>query len=198
VGWTRRRGQQIRANDAHRTGPRRQVIGALIDTAAESAKEGVNKASEKAGKLAGAGLVFATTGAFEATGHHPPALVAVGAAYLGAKVGGVVGKGLTAGIDKITTRAKSGSPITDVLGTYIEVLQTLQAMGEAAEAAIDGLNGVRDRYQRLHHGSQSTLMKTAVQRCEQARRAARDGRKFLTDAQDNLGDALVTAATFGS
>lgn len=167
----------------------------MVDTAIESAKDGVKNVGEKAGKLAGAGMAVAASGAVEAAGYHPSPLVTAGAMFAGAKLGGLMAKGLSAGVDRVARGG--GGPIGAVMAELSQVLQLLDEIGEGVAAAVDSVNKAQAYYQRVSSGASNNLLKSATRRCQAAPSRFKDGMKDIKAAKDSVGEHLVKVATAG-
>jgi hypothetical protein len=171
------------------------TAGALKDTAIESAKDGVKNASEKVGKLAGAGMAVAASWAIEAAGYHPSPLVTAGVMFAGAKLGGLVAKGLNAGVDRMTKGG--GGPIGTVMAELSRVLQLLDEVGKGMTEVVDSVNKTQAYYQRVSKGANNNLLKSATQRCQDAPGRFKDGMKDVKSAKESIGEHLVKVATAG-
>jgi hypothetical protein len=196
-----------RTRDARVPGARSKSAGALTaaagavrDTAIESAREGITKVGEKVGQVAGAGMAVAATAAVGATGYHASpwvaAGVATGAAYAGAKVGGLVSRAMNAGMDRIAA-GRSGSPIGSVMAELSGVLQTLDQLGRGVAEVIDSVNHAQAHFQKVSKGAGSNLLNGAVRSCRQAPVRLEEGVDEIKQAQDLVGMHLVTVATTG-
>jgi uncharacterized protein YwbE len=168
----------------------------LRETAIDSARDGIKNVSEKVGKVAGAGMAVAATGVVEAAGYHSSPLVAVGAAFAGAKVGGLVGKAMTAGLDRIT-HGYGGGPIGTVLAELSNVLQILEQVDKGVHEVIDTVNKAQAYYQKVSRGASSNLLTSATSHCHRAPDQLRAGLRQVKQAGDLVTDHLVTVAKTG-
>jgi hypothetical protein len=203
MAWAKGNGQRGRTNHGKVPGTRNKglgaltaVAGALRETAVESAKDGINAASEKIGKVAGGGLAVAATGVVDAMGYHPSPLIAVGAAFAGMKMGGLVGKGLTAGLDKISG-GHGGGPIGTVMVQLSAVLQTLDQLGRSVSEVVDSVNKAQTHYQRVGKGAGNNFLLSAVRHCRRAPEHFEDAMAEVRQAQESIGAQLVKVATAG-
>ena len=171
------------------------AAGAVKDAAIESAKDGVKNASEKVGRLAGAGMAIAASGAIEAAGYHPSPLVTAGAMFAGAKLGGLVAKGLNAGVDRVAKGG--GGPIGTVMAELSEVLQLLEEVGKGIAAVVNSVNKAQAHYQRMSKGSGSNLLESASDKCRRAPRQFQAGAENIKAATESVGQHLVKVATAG-
>jgi hypothetical protein len=195
--------QRTHTPDSRSPGARQKAVGALTsaagvlrETAIESAKDGIKNVSEKVGKVAGAGIAVAATGLVEATGHHSSPLVAVGAAFAGAKAGGLVGKAMTAGLDRIT-HGRGGGPIGIVLAELSAALQTLEQVDKGVREVIDTVNKAQAYYQKVSQGANSNLLSSATSHCHRAPDHLRAGLRQVKQAGDLVTEHLVTVAKTG-
>ncbi|MCI4066087.1 hypothetical protein MRQ36_27490 [Micromonospora sp. R77] len=192
-----------RTRDARVPGARGKAAGALTaaagavrDTAVESAREGITKVSEKIGKAAGAGIAVAATAAADAAGYHPSPLIAVGAAYAGMKVGGLAGRAMNAGLDRINA-GRGGGPIGSVMAELSMVLQTLDQVGRGIAEVVDSVNKAQAHFQKVSRGGGNNLLNSAVRACRQAPVRLEEGVDEVKHAQDLVGKHLVAMATAG-
>nr|WP_240033223.1 hypothetical protein [Micromonospora globbae] len=167
-----------------------------MDTAVESARDGIKNVSEKVGKAAGAGMAVAATAAVDAAGYHPSPLIAVGAAYAGMKVGGLVGRAMNAGLDRIAA-GRSGGPIGSVMAELSMVLQTLDQVGRGIAEVVDSVNKAQAHFQKVSRGGGNNLLNSAVRACRQAPVRLEEGVDEAKQAQDLVGRHLVAVATTG-
>lgn len=199
----RSRAQRSLTSDRHAPGARGKafgaltaVAGALRDTAIESARDGISKASEKIGKATGGGMAIAATAAVDAAGYHPSPLIAVGAAYAGMKAGGLVGRAMNAGLDRITAGKESG-PIGSVLADLIATLRTIEQVRSGVGEAIDAVNKAQAHFQKVSRGGENNLLNDAVRLCRRAPVPLEEGVDDLRQAEDFVGKHLVGVAKTG-
>nr|MDT0658906.1 hypothetical protein [Micromonospora sp. DSM 115978] len=171
-------------------------MGALRDTAVESARDGIKNLSETVGKVAGAGIAVAGAAAAEAVGHRPSPMIAVGAAYAGMKVGGLVGRVLNTGLDRITAGGGAG-PISQTMADLATVLQALEQVNRGVGAVVDSVNKAQAHVQRVGRGHGSNLLNGAVRAYRQAPARFSEGMDEVKQAQDLTGNHLVKVATNG-
>lgn len=190
-----------RTRDARVSGARGKAAGALTatagalrDTAIESAREGIKNVSEKIGKATGGGMAIAATAAVDAAGYHPSPLIAVGAAYAGMKAGGLVGRAMTAGLDRITAGRGGGGPIDSVIADLITTLRVLEQVGRSVGDAIDAVNKAQAHFQKVSRGGENNLLNSAVRACRQAPVQLEEGVDDLKQAGDLVGKHLVGVA----
>jgi hypothetical protein len=193
----------VRAKDLSIPGARQKAagaltatIGALRDTAVESAQDGIKNLSEKVGKLAGAGIAVAATAAADAVGHRATPLIAVGAAYTGMKVGGLVGRAMNTGLDRLTA-ARGASAIGTAMADLATALQTLDQVGRGIAAVIDSVNQAQAHVQKANRGQGSNLLNSAIKAYRQAPVRFEEGVGEIKQAQDLVGKHLVAVATAG-
>ncbi|MEQ4301360.1 hypothetical protein ABNF97_08210 [Plantactinospora sp. B6F1] len=129
----------------------------MRDTALESARDGIKNLSERVGKLAGAGIAVAATAAADAVGHRPAPLIAVGAAYAGMKLGGLVGRAMNTGLDRFTA-GHGTSPIGTALAELATALQTLEQVDRGIAAVIDFVNQAQTHVQKVSRGQGNNLL----------------------------------------
>lgn len=199
----RSRAQRSLTPDRHAPGARGKAVGALTavagairDTAIESARDGISKASEKIGKATGGGMAIAATAAVDAAGYHPSPVIAVGAAYAGMKAGGLVGRAMNAGLDRITAGKGSG-PIGSVLADLIATLRTIEQVRRGVGEAIDAVNKAQAHFQKVSRGGENNLLNSAVRACRQAPVQLEEGVDDLRQAEDFVGRHLVGVAKTG-
>lgn len=193
MSW-RRSGYKARTRDSRVAGAARRTAGALRETAIESAKDGIRNASEKVGKAAGAGMAVAATGAVDAAGHHPSPLIAVGAAYAGAKVGGLVGKAMTVGLG---WAVHGRSPVGRLLAELGIALRALEKAKKSIDPVIDSVNKAQAHFQRVSEGTSNNLLTSANNHCRGAPDRLRDGLTQVLQAQDLVAEYMVTVAKTG-
>lgn len=199
----RSRAQRSLTPDRHAPGARGKAFGALTavagairDTAIESARDGISKASEKIGKATGGGMAIAATAAVDAAGYHPSPVIAVGAAYAGMKAGGLVGRAMNAGLDRFTAGKGSG-PIGSVLADLITTLRTIEQVRRGIGEAIDAVNKAQAHFQKVSRGGENNLLNNAVRACRQAPVQLEEGVDDLRQAEDFVGKHLVGVAKTG-
>jgi hypothetical protein len=202
MAWTRGKAQRGRTRNQRAPGARGKAAGALTaatgalkDMAIESAKDGVKNVSEKVGKAAGAGMAVAATAVVDAAGYHPSPLIAVGAAYAGVKVGGLVGRAMNAGLDRVTKGG--GGPIATVMAELSAVLQLLEEVGKGIAQVIDSVNKAQAHYQQVSKGANNNLLESATKKCRRAPRHFTEGMDEIEDAKGIVGKHLVAVATAG-
>ena len=168
--------------------------GVLRDSAIESAKDGIDKLSDKIGKMASAGLAALAAHTMDSAGHHSPWVVA-GAASVGYAAGPVVRKVATTTLDRVTS-GWSG-PVRAVVADLTRVLRLLEEAAKGVAEAIDAVNQAQAYFQQVSKGANSNLVRSATRRCGQAPDRLRAGLADLSVAQNLVGNHLVTVARTG-
>ncbi|AYF30478.1 MULTISPECIES: hypothetical protein [Micromonospora] len=141
-------------------------------------------------------MAVAATAAADAAGYHPSPLIAVGAAYAGMKVGGLAGRAMNAGLDRITA-GRGGGPIGSVMAELSMVLQTLDQVGRGIAEVVDSVNKAQAHFQKVSRGGGNNLLNSAVRACRQAPVRLEEGVDEVKQAQDLVGKHLVAVATAG-
>ncbi|MFC7545890.1 hypothetical protein [Plantactinospora sp. GCM10030261] len=141
-------------------------------------------------------MAVAATAAAEAVGYRASPLIAVGAAYAGMKMGGLVGRAMNAGLDRVTG-GRGASPVGAVLANLSAVLQTLEQTRRGVAEVIDSVNKAQAHFQKASAGSGNNLLNSAVRSCRQAPVRLEDGVDEIKQAQDLVGQQLVTVAKAG-
>ncbi|NYT94096.1 hypothetical protein [Salinispora sp. H7-4] len=141
-------------------------------------------------------MAIAATAAVDAAGYHPSPLIAVGAAYAGMKAGGLVGRAMNAGLDRITAGKESG-PIGSVLADLIATLRTIEQVRSGVGEAIDAVNKAQAHFQKVSRGGENNLLNDAVRLCRRAPVPLEEGVDDLRQAEDFVGKHLVGVAKTG-
>lgn len=170
--------------------------GAAREQAVESAREGIKSLSEKIGTWAGAGVAAGGAAVAEAIGHRPTPMIAVGAAGIGMWLGGLAGRAMNAGLNRITT-ANSTSPISTVMTELATVLQTLEQVNRHIGNIIDSINKAQTRIQKISRGQGNNLLNNAARAYRKAPTHFEEGITEIKEAQKLTGTHLVTIATAG-
>lgn len=141
-----------------------------METAVESAREGIKNVSEKIGKAAGAGMAVGATAIVDLAGYHPSPLIAVGAAYTGMKVGGLAGRALNAGLDRVAggadpTGTNASGPTSNVLAQLHTVLRTLKLADDELTQAINSINQAQTRFQHTAIDTENRVLMMLPIRC---------------------------------
>lgn len=171
-------------------------MGALRNEVIESARDGIKNVSEKAGKLAGAGIAVTATAAANAVGYRPSPLIVAGAAYTGMKIGGLVSRALNTGLDRITA-GRGASPISTVMAELALVLQTLDQVGKGIAQVVDSVNKAQAHVQKISRGQGNNLLNGAIRAYRQAPTRLEEGVAEANQAQELAGNHLVAVATNG-
>lgn len=203
MAWTRGRGQRGRTKDLSRPGARQKAVGALTafkqaarDQTIDTVREGINNVSQKIGAWAGAGVAAAGATVAEAVGYRPTPMITVGAVGVGMWFGGLVGRILNAGLDRITA-GQNASPIGNVMEELAVVLQTLDRLGEDVDKVIDSVNKAHAHVHEVGRGQGSNLLDSAVRAYQQAPVRFQEAVAELKEGQKLVAAHLVTVATAG-
>lgn len=116
--------------------------------------------------------------------------------HAGVKVGGLVGRAMNAGLDRITAR-RGGGPIVSVMAELSMVLQTLDQVGRGIAEVIDSVHQAQAHFQKVSRGGGNNLLNSAVRACRQAPVRLEEGVDEVKQAQELVGKHLVAVATAG-
>lgn len=171
------------------------AVGAAKATAIDSVKQGITTVSTKIGNVAGAGLGVLASGALDTVGVHASPVVAGGAALVGAGIGGLAGKVMTAGLNRVTTGG--GGAIATHMAELSQVLQLINEAQKTIAAAVEAATNAQGFYLRASEGSENMRLQSAKQHSTTAPTKLTEGLQALAKSQEQIVQRLGVIAGGG-